>query len=98
MSLHESRKRIDEIDEQIVVLLNRRAVEVKRIAQTKAAAGLPLIDKRREAEVYRRVAAGNFSHIETESLLRIFESIVGESRRLQLHALNEVADKGDSVR
>ena len=98
MNLYESRKRIDEIDEQIIVLLNRRAVEVKRIAQTKAAAGLPLIDERREAEVYRRVAAENFGQIETESLLRIFEVIVGESRRLQLRASNEVVDTGDPVR
>ena len=98
MNLHESRKRIDEIDARIIVLLNRRAVEVKRIAQTKEAAGLPLVDERREAEVYRRAAARNFGQIETESLLRIFESIVSESRWLQLQTSNEVADKGDSVR
>ena len=98
MNLYESRKRIDEIDEQIIVLLNRRAVEVKQIAQTKAAAGLPLIDERREAEVYRRVASENFGQIDTKSLLRIFESIVSESRQLQLEASNEITDKGDSVR
>ena len=98
MSMQERRRKIDEIDGQIVMLLNRRAVEVKQVAQIKAAAGLPLVDERRESEVYRRVAAENFGQIETESLLRIFKSIVIESRRLQLQALNGVADKGDPVR
>ena len=96
--MQERRRRIDEIDGQIVMLLNRRAVEVKRAAQIKAAVGLPLVDEQRESEVYRRVAAENFGQIETESLLRIFKSIVIESRRLQLQALNGVADKGDPVR
>ena len=96
--MQERRKRIDEIDGQIVMLLNRRAVEVKRVAQIKAAVGLPLVDERRESEVYRRVAEENFGQIETESLLRIFKSIVSESRRLQLQTLNDVADKGESVR
>ena len=77
MSMQERRRRIDEIDGQIVMLLNRRAAEVKRVALIKAAVGLPLVDERRESEVYRRVAAENFGQIETESLLRIFKSIVG---------------------
>ena len=98
MSMQERRRRIDEIDGQIVMLLNRRAVEVKRVAQIKAAVGLPLVDEQRESEVYRRVAAENFGQIETESVLRIFNSIVTESRRLQVQALNGVADKGDPVR
>jgi len=96
--MQERRRKIDEIDGQIVMLLNRRAVEVKRVAQIKAAVGLPLVDERRESEVYRRVAEENFGQIETESLLRIFKSIVSESRRLQLQTLNDVADKGESVR
>ena len=96
--MQERRRKIDEIDGQIVRLLNRRAAEVKEVAQIKAAAGLPLVDERRESEVYRRVAEENFGQIETESLLRIFKSIVSESRRLQLQTLNDVADKGESVR
>lgn len=83
MNLQESRKRIDSIDEQIVTLLNRRAAEVKRIGRIKAAAGIPLVDPGREAEIYRRIAAENFGHIENEALMRIFERIVEESRLMQ---------------
>ena len=84
MNIQESRKRIDTIDEQIVTLLNRRAAEVKRIGKIKAAAGVPLVDATREAEIYRRVTAENFGQIDNDGLMRIFEQIVAESRRIQV--------------
>ena len=86
MSLQESRKKIDSIDEQIVTLLNRRAAEVKQIGRIKTAAGIPLVDPHREAEIYRRIAAENFGQIDNEGLMRIFEQIVSESRRIQLES------------
>ena len=95
MSLQESRKRIDAIDEQIVTLLNRRAAEVKRIGSIKTAAGLPVMDTQRETEVYRRVTAENFGQIDNEGLMRIFEQIVAESRRIQAVGTPEIAQ--DSV-
>ena len=85
MNLQESRKKIDNIDEQIVTLLNRRAAEVKRIGRLKAAAGMPLVDARREAEIFRRIAAENYGHIDDDGLMRIFEQIVAESRRMQMN-------------
>ncbi len=97
MNLQESRKKIDAIDEQIVTLLNRRASEVKQVGRIKTAAGLPLIDEMREAEIYRRVAGENFGQIGTEALLRIFEQIVAESRRLQLQVTTDIAEIGEAV-
>ena len=91
MGLQESRKRIDSIDEQIVTLLNRRAAEVKRIGRLKAAAGIPMIDAERESEVYRRITAENFGQIDNDGLMRIFEQIVSESRRIQLQGTAEAA-------
>ena len=90
MGLQESRKKIDSIDEQIVTLLNRRAAEVKRIGRLKVAAGLPMIDAERESEVYRRITSENFGQIDNEGLMRIFEQIVAESRRIQLQGSAEV--------
>ena len=91
MGLQESRKKIDSIDEQIVTLLNRRAAEVKRIGRLKAAAGIPMIDAERESEVYRRITAENFGQIDNDGLMRIFEQIVSESRRIQLQGTAEAA-------
>lgn len=91
MGLQESRKKIDSIDEQIVTLLNRRAAEVKNIGRAKAAAGLPVIDAERESEIYRRITAENFGQIDNDGLMRIFEQIVAESRRIQLQGTLEAA-------
>lgn len=84
MGLEERRKNIDRIDVEIVMLLNRRAAEVKRAGQIKLAAGLPLVDTVREADIYRRIAAESIGEIETDALLRIYVQIVAESRKLQL--------------
>ena len=92
MSLQESRKRIDSIDEQIMTLLNRRAAEVKQIGRIKTAAGIPLVDAQREAEIYRRITAENFGQIDNEGLMRIFEQIVTESRRIQLQGTSETSE------
>jgi len=83
MSIQESRKKIDSIDEQIVTLLNRRAAEVKLIGRLKAAAGIPLVDTDREFAIYRRISAENLGQIDNDGLMRIFEQIVVESRRIQ---------------
>ena len=98
MGLQESRKKIDSIDDQIVTLLNRRAAEVKRIGRLKAASGIPLVDAKREAEIYRRVAAENFGQIDNDGLMRIFEQIVAESRRIQLQSTEGIAKVVEVVR
>jgi chorismate mutase len=97
MNLQESRKKIDLIDEQIVTLLNRRAAEAKQIARIKTAAGLPLVDGQRESEIYRRITAENFGQIDNDGLLRIFEQIVAESRRLQLQSTTDIVEIEETV-
>lgn len=95
MNLQESRKKIDLIDEQIVTLLNRRAAEVKEIGRIKAAAGLPLVDSQRESDIFLRITAENFGHIETDALVRIFEQIVAESKIIQTEISIEAVEKGE---
>ena len=97
MNLQESRKKIDAIDEQIVALLNRRAAEVKQIGRLKAAAGLPTVDVERESDIYRRVTAENFGQIDNEGLMRIFEQIVAESRRIQAIESVGITELGEPV-
>lgn len=97
MNLQESRRKIDSIDEQIVTLLNRRAAEVKQVGRIKAAAGLPTVDEQREAEIYRKVVAENFGQIDNEGLMRIFEQIVAESRRIQAGGVSEITEIGEPI-
>lgn len=93
MNIQESRKRIDSIDEQIVTLLNRRAAEVKQLGRLKRVAGLPLVDVRREADIYRRVRAESFGQMDDAGLTRIYEQIVKESRRLQSELSSLIAEE-----
>ena len=92
MNLQESRRKIDSIDEQIVTLLNRRAAEVKQIGRIKASAGLPTVDEQREREIYRKAVAENFGQIDNDALMRIFEQIVVESRRIQASESIEIGE------
>lgn len=81
--LNEIRKRIDSIDAEIVVLINRRAAEVLRIGALKQARGIPTVDRRREKDVCRRIIGESQGVIDGRGLLRIFQQILTESRRIQ---------------
>ncbi|GAB6101763.1 hypothetical protein JCM16138_09860 [Thermococcus atlanticus] len=72
--LHELRKRIDMIDEQIIELLEERVRIAREIGEIKRELGLPIRDEKREEEVLRR--AGRFK--------MIFDKIVEACRNEQL--------------
>jgi chorismate mutase len=49
------RKRVDEIDHQILKALNERVAVCQKIGKCKKQQGLPILDQVREKEVYSRV-------------------------------------------
>jgi chorismate mutase len=49
------RKRIDEIDDQVLKTLNERITVCQKIGERKKQQGLPILDQIREKEVYSRV-------------------------------------------
>ncbi|HMJ09646.1 MAG TPA: chorismate mutase [Pyrinomonadaceae bacterium] len=83
MNLEELRNEINGIDEAIVELLDRRAATAGEIGRIKAAAGLPVFDRRREADVMRRVTHASSGDFGDSAMARIFAEIMLESRRLQ---------------
>lgn len=83
-ALAECREAIEALDRRIVGLLAERIAVGKRTAALKQAAGLPILDPAREAEVIRRAVATARAHdIATEPVREIFWHIVGMSRRAQ---------------
>jgi chorismate mutase len=85
--LADCRSAIEDVDRQIVQLLAARVALGQRTAELKAAAGLPLLDPRREAEVIRRVTAlGREEGMPSEAIREIFWQIVGMCRRAQEEA------------
>jgi len=91
MKLEESRKKIDAIDTEILILLNRRAEISREIGSLKASAALPVADPRREDDILRCVVRENEGSIGDEAVAEIYRTILRESRRIQVEVQRELA-------
>jgi len=83
------RRRIDVIDEQLLRLLNSRSACAVEIGKVKRALGLPVYSPEREAWILERVTRENPGPLDRASVLRVFERIIDESRRLERLAADE---------
>ncbi|MEP6900311.1 MAG: chorismate mutase [Actinomycetota bacterium] len=88
MKLEDWRKEIDSIDAEIIRLVNERAKIAQNIGVLKAAAGLPIVDARREEVILRKVAASNQGVLTNDAMVRIFRGIIRESRQIQAEKQN----------
>jgi chorismate mutase / prephenate dehydratase len=79
------RGEIDRLDTELLKLLNARAQVSKRIGDTKRAEdpAAPIYRAEREAEVLRRLHAGNPGPLPAEALSRIFHEVMSASSALQ---------------
>lgn len=77
------RKRIDELDEQLVGLLSARAACALEIGRAKKAVGIELYQPTREADVLAHVASVNRGPLDDGAIQRLFERIIDEARRLE---------------
>ena len=92
MSIDARRQRIDEIDDELLRLLNRRLQHVVQIGHDKADRGATIIDPDREAAIVQRLLAANDGPLDDEAIRRIFETLIEEMRRLEA----DYAHSGDS--
>ncbi len=83
MDLADWRERIDVLDAELVRLLNERSQCVIEIGKIKRVHHHNLYDPVRENEVLFNVMAKNKGPLENQQVLRIFERIIDESRRLE---------------
>jgi len=77
------RRRIDQIDTQLMGLLNSRSACAVEIGRIKRALGLPIYSPEREAEILERVMRENPGPLDALAVRRVFERIIDESRRLE---------------
>ena len=91
MNLEETRRAIDEIDTEILILLNRRAEMSLQIVRIKMQAGLPIEDPDREEMVLRRLVRESEGAIDDKALLRIYREVLVESRRIQKEVAAEIS-------
>lgn len=84
IELAECRTEIEDLDRRLVALLAERVALGKRTARLKKAAGLPILDPQREAEVIRRAVGTAREHdLPVEAIREVFWHVVGLSRRAQ---------------
>jgi chorismate mutase-like protein len=86
MTIEEFRKRIDQVDDQLLKLLSVRAQLAIEIGRTKRETGIELYDPSREQEVVARVLENNPGVLDAEALMRLFREIVTESRNAEEQA------------
>lgn len=77
------RRRIDELDEQLVKLLSERAACALEIGHEKKLAGMEIYQPSRESEVLAHVQSINPGPLDNGAMRRLFERIIDEARRLE---------------
>ena len=81
------RRKIDEIDEQLVRLLNERSRCAVEVGKLKRAAQLPLYQPEREKEILTRVTRVNPGPLPDTAIRRLFERILDEARAVERGAM-----------
>lgn len=77
------RKRIDELNDRLLEIINERAALVQRIGELKKAQGAQPYDPVREREILNRIKEKNKGPFKTETLQHLFKEILKASLELQ---------------
>jgi len=83
MGIDDIRRRIDELDGQLLELLNRRAESVREIGQLKEQNGAVVFDPARERQIFDRLSALNGGPLSDEAIAEIFGAVFAVHRLLE---------------
>jgi len=83
MVIDEIRKKIDQIDDQILQLLNERAKLAIQVGEVKKARNLEITDQAREQQILERIRQENPGPLSAEAITRLYEKVIEESKRLE---------------
>jgi chorismate mutase len=82
------RKRIDEIDEQLLKLLNERAQCAVEIGHLKKNLKQSVWQPERELQILHHVEQSNPGPLGDAAIRRLFERIIDEARSLERHVMD----------
>ena len=85
LDLDELRRGIDAVDRQILKLLHERMALVLAVGEYKRERGIPVYDPSRERALFERLGNAAELPLDADTVRRIFERIVDESRRIEQH-------------
>jgi len=83
MNLHDLRKEIDQIDEQVLKLLNRRAELAQEIGHHKKRTRSHYFTPEREQTVYKRLLALNPGPLDATAVRAIYREVISACRALE---------------
>ncbi|WP_407457956.1 chorismate mutase [Fibrobacter sp.] len=83
MNIEDWRKRIDELNDELIALLNKRATYATEIGKLKKQLGLPVFDATREQAVLEKVSSLTKGPLTPESIKNIFQVIMQETRKVE---------------
>ncbi len=81
--IHELRRRIDQIDRDLVKLLSRRGEIALQIGDEKRESGLDITDDDREEEVLSGVKEANAGPFSDSQIVEIYRKIISETKNLE---------------
>ena len=94
MDIADWRRKIDEIDEQLVEILNQRAQAAQEIGRLKRDSALPVYEPDRERVVLARVQEANRGPLQHRHLMQIYERIMDVMRNIQKDEIVPRAEAG----
>ncbi len=83
MDINEIRTRIDLLDDVLLRIFNERARLALEIGHLKKGMDLPVFDPAREKRIFARMKDDNPGPLDDGAIVRLFERVVDESRRLE---------------
>ena len=98
MDIADWRKKIDEIDQKLVEILNQRAQAAQEIGRLKRKTSMPIYEPDRERIVLEQVRNQNHGPLEHKHLIQIYERIMDVMRNIQKDEIvEERASKGETA-
>jgi chorismate mutase len=83
--LEELRRSIDAVDQQLLKLLHERVRLVVQVGEYKRERDMPVYDPERERALLDRLCHAAEPPLDADTIRRIFERLVDESRRIEQH-------------
>ncbi|BDV43422.1 chorismate mutase [Geotalea uraniireducens] len=83
MTIDELRTEIDRLDSELLRIFNQRAGLALQIGEIKKQRGMAVYDPRREKLIFERMKSENGGPLDDGAIVRLFERVIDESRRLE---------------
>jgi len=83
LNIDDYRKEINRLDSELLRIFNQRAQLALNIGEIKKQQGIPVYDPEREKRIFEAMSSNNPGPLENDAIIRLFERVIDESRRLE---------------